>query len=91
MKRSLNTGVEVDNSEVKKNQRHTTNKKPNMYKDIYNNNQYFGLVNYLCKHLVDTTAVVAPLSVIRHESAVGVWVCGCMGVFLQQLYKLRLD
>ena len=27
---------------VKKNQRHTTNEKPNMYKDIYNNNQYFG-------------------------------------------------
>ena len=43
MKRNLDTGVEVDNNEVKKNQRHTTNEKPKMYKDIYNNNQYFGL------------------------------------------------
>ena len=34
MKRSLDTGVEVDNNEVKKNQRHTTSKKPNMCKDI---------------------------------------------------------
>ena len=31
--------------EVKKNQRHTTNKKPNMYKDINKDNQYFGLSN----------------------------------------------
>ena len=45
MKRSLDTGVEVDNNEVKKNQHHTTNKKPNMYKDINKNNQYFGLSN----------------------------------------------
>ena len=30
---------------VKKNQRHTTNKKPNMYKDINKDNQYFGLSN----------------------------------------------
>ena len=40
MKQSLDTGVEVDNNEVKKNQRHTTNKKPNMYKDIKKDNQY---------------------------------------------------
>ena len=45
MKRSLDTGVEVDNNEVKKNQRYTTNKKPNMYKDINKDNQYFGLSN----------------------------------------------
>ena len=45
IKRSLDTGVEVDNNEVKKNQRHTTNKKPNMYKDINKDNQYFGLLN----------------------------------------------
>ena len=31
--------------EVKKNQSHTTNKKPNMYKDINKDNQYFGLSN----------------------------------------------
>ena len=45
IKRSLDTGVEVDNNEVKKNQRHTTNNKPNMYKDINKDNQYFGLSN----------------------------------------------
>ena len=45
IKRNLDTGVEVDNNEVKKNQRHTTNKKPNMYKDINKDNQYFGLSN----------------------------------------------
>ena len=45
MKQSLDTGVQVDNNEVKKNQRHTTNKKPNMYKDINKDNQYFGLSN----------------------------------------------
>ena len=28
---------------VKKKQRNTTNEKPNMYKDIYNDNRYFGL------------------------------------------------
>ena len=43
MKPSLDMGVEVCDNRVKKNQRHTTNKKPNMYKDICNNNQYFGL------------------------------------------------
>ena len=30
---------------MKKNQRHTTNEKPNIYKDIYDDNQYFGLSN----------------------------------------------
>ena len=45
MKRSLDTGIEVDNNEVKKKQRHTTNKKPNMYKDINKDNQHFGLSN----------------------------------------------
>ena len=35
MKRNLDTGAEVYNNKVKKNQRHTTNKKPTMYKDIY--------------------------------------------------------
>ena len=43
MKRILDTGVEVCDNRVKKNQRHTANKKPNMYKDIYKKNQYFGL------------------------------------------------
>ena len=38
LKLLLDTGVEVDNNEVKKNQRHTTNKKPNMYKDINKDN-----------------------------------------------------
>ena len=42
MKQNLDTGVEVGNNEVKKNQRHTTNKKPNMYNDINKDNQYFG-------------------------------------------------
>ena len=36
MKRNLDTGVEVDNNEVKENQRHTTNEKPNMYISIFN-------------------------------------------------------
>ena len=36
MKRNLDTGVEVCDNRVKKNQRHTTNEKPNMYKDKYN-------------------------------------------------------
>ena len=31
------------NNRVKKNQRHTTNEKPNMYRDIDNNNQYFNI------------------------------------------------
>ena len=31
MKRNLDTGVEVYDNKVKKNQRHTINKKPNMY------------------------------------------------------------
>ena len=31
--------------EVKKNQRHTTNRKPNMYRDINKDNQYFRLSN----------------------------------------------
>ena len=35
----------LDIYEVKKNQRHTTNKKPNMYKDRTKDNQYFGLSN----------------------------------------------
>ena len=38
MKRNLNTGVKVCDNRVKKNQRHTTNKKPNMYEDVYNDN-----------------------------------------------------
>ena len=36
MKRKLDTGVEVYDNKVKKNQRHTTNEKPNMYLDIFN-------------------------------------------------------
>ena len=36
-------GIRHHKDEVKKNQRHTTNKKPNMYKDINKDNQYFGL------------------------------------------------
>ena len=43
MKRNLDTGVEVCDHRGKKNQRHTTNEKPNMYKYIHNDNQYFGL------------------------------------------------
>ena len=39
----LFTTTRYDRDRVKKNQRHTTNEKPNMYKEIYNNNQYFGL------------------------------------------------
>ena len=35
MKRNLDTGVEVCDNRVNKNQRHTTNEKPNMYKDMY--------------------------------------------------------
>ena len=31
IKQSLDTGVEVNNNEVKKEQRHTTNEKPDMY------------------------------------------------------------
>ena len=42
MKRNLDMGVEVCDNRVKKN-RHTTNEKPNMYLDIFNYNQYFGL------------------------------------------------
>ena len=45
MKRNLDTGVEVCDNRAKKNQRHTTNKKPNMYKDINKDNQYLGLAN----------------------------------------------
>ena len=45
IKRSLDTGVEVYDNKVKKKQRHTTNNKPNMYKDINKDNQYFGLSN----------------------------------------------
>ena len=36
MKQNLDTVVEVYDNRVKKNQRHTTNNKPNMYKDIIN-------------------------------------------------------
>ena len=36
MKRNLDTGVELCDNRVKKNQRHTTNGKPNMYLDIFN-------------------------------------------------------
>ena len=43
MKQNLDTGVEVCDNRVKKNKRHTTNKKPNMYKDKYNDNKYFSL------------------------------------------------
>ena len=35
----------LNHNEVKKNQRHTTNEKPNMYKDINKDNKYFGLSN----------------------------------------------
>ena len=41
MKRNLDTGVEVDNNRVKKNQRHTTNRKPNMYKDMHESMHIF--------------------------------------------------
>ena len=42
MKPKLDTGVEVCDNKVKKKQRHTTNKKPNMYLDIFDkNNQDF--------------------------------------------------
>ena len=37
MRRNLDTGVEVCDNRVKKNQRYSTNEKPNMYKYIYNN------------------------------------------------------
>ena len=40
MKRNLDTGVEVYDNIVKKNQRHITNEKPNMYLDIFNENLY---------------------------------------------------
>ena len=40
MKRNLDTGVEVYDKKVKKNQRHKTNEKPNMHLDIINKNQY---------------------------------------------------
>ena len=43
MKRNLDKGVEVYNSKVKKEQRHTTDEKPNMYLDMFNENQYFEL------------------------------------------------
>ena len=36
MKRNLDTGVEVCDNRVRKNQRHKTNEKPNMYLDIFN-------------------------------------------------------
>ena len=36
MKRNIDTGIEVCGSKVKKKQRHTANKKPNMYLDIFN-------------------------------------------------------
>ena len=36
MKRNIDTGVEVCDNRVKKNQRHTTNEKPNMHLDIFN-------------------------------------------------------
>ena len=45
MKRNLDTGAEVCDNRVKKNQRHTTNEKPNMYKDINKDNQYFIVVS----------------------------------------------
>ena len=45
MKQNVDTGVEVCDNRVKKNQRHTKNEKPNMYLDNYNDNQYFGLSN----------------------------------------------
>ena len=32
-----------EDSKVKKKQRHTTNEKPNMYLDIFNESQYFDL------------------------------------------------
>ena len=42
MKRDLDTGVEVYDNRVKKNQHHTTNEKPNMYLNIFDKNkQYF--------------------------------------------------
>ena len=36
MKGNLDTGIEVCDNKVKKNQRHTTNEKTNMYVDIIN-------------------------------------------------------
>ena len=36
MKRNLDTGIEIYDNKVKKNQRHITNEKPNMYLDIFN-------------------------------------------------------
>ena len=36
IKPKLDTGVEVYDKKVKKNQRHATNEKPNMYSDIFN-------------------------------------------------------
>ena len=38
MKRNLDTGVEVYDNKVEKNQRHATNEKPNMYLDIFDKN-----------------------------------------------------
>ena len=43
MKRNLDTAVEVHNNKMKKEQRHATDEKPNMYLDIFNENQYFDL------------------------------------------------
>ena len=43
MKRNLDTVIEVYDNRVKKNQRHTTNEQPNMYLDMFNYYQYFGL------------------------------------------------
>ena len=43
MKRNLDTGVEVCDNKVKKKQRHTTNGKPNIHLDIFNESQYFGV------------------------------------------------
>ena len=42
MEWNFDSGVEVYDNKMKKNQRHTTNEKPNMYLDIFKkNNQYF--------------------------------------------------
>ena len=41
----LDTGVEVDNNVVKKEQRHTAEKRPNMFVNVNKNNQYFNPLN----------------------------------------------
>ena len=49
MKKILNTGIKVCDNKVKKERRHTTNEKPNMYLlDVFNkNNEYFYLFIFM--------------------------------------------